>query len=235
MNITPIFYQPHTTALVMHEDDIPLELPYNEGIDRLASINVGCGSRPLEGWINSDVTDTKYNSKTFDAQEKWPYGDSVFKNVYASHMLEHLPDPLGFFEEANRCIHPEGSMLLRFPHPRHSHSLADLDHKRLVPEHLFFWLGMPGDDTNNPSHMGRPALWELKIIMHLYQDESLLNHWYINRRMRHFLTEHLWNVCVEMAVWLKPIKTVRASDPGLQKPRNQEIDEYSLCEEYDDI
>ena len=194
-----------THVFVMPLEEVPNTIPFAKDIEHLDALNVGCGYSPFEGWINADVQQTEYCNAVFNAQKKWPYEDHFFKVIVANHVIEHLDDLNMFFNEAHRCLHPLGSMVLRFPHPRHTHSMGDPDHRRVIPEHYFYWLGMKGDQCGGPHHKNKSPTWSMRLLVHGYDKKSFLHKWYMTSKMRHLAVEHLWNICIDMAVWLKPV------------------------------
>lgn len=48
-----------------------------------------------------------------------------FDYICASHVLEHMPDPRGFFLRMNRMLNPGGKLLLRFPNGAYFPAVAD--------------------------------------------------------------------------------------------------------------
>jgi len=44
-----------------------------------------------------------------------PFVDRCFEEVYASHLIEHLSDPMKFFRESYRVLHDAGQLLLWLP------------------------------------------------------------------------------------------------------------------------
>jgi SAM-dependent methyltransferase len=93
-------------------------------------LHLGCGLTRHEGWINCDYIDTEYADCVFDAQQRWPFEENSVHEIYASHMLEHLKDHDTFFNEAWRVLHPNGSLMLRFPHGHHRSAWWDVEHVR---------------------------------------------------------------------------------------------------------
>jgi predicted SAM-dependent methyltransferase len=80
-----------------------------------ARINVGCGSRPLAGWINVDVQSLPGVDRVLDVRHGLPFRDAAA--VYAEHFLEHLsfPEALDFLRAANAALAPGGRLRLSTP------------------------------------------------------------------------------------------------------------------------
>jgi predicted SAM-dependent methyltransferase len=93
-------------------------------------LNLGCGSRPLEGYINIDQDDlaamrARYPTRTFDDSltiETYdifnlPYPDNSVDEVRAESMLEHLSfvEEGKFFHEVRRVLKSGGIVNISVP------------------------------------------------------------------------------------------------------------------------
>lgn len=182
--------------------------PCSQKIQQLPRLNVGCGTRPEPNFVNSDLYEAPGVDVVFDCQGKWPFPDNRFSGIYASHVVEHLDKPQEFFNEAWRVLHAEGSLLVRVPHSRYdAHAWADFTHKRPIPVESFYILGPKiMETTYNLQHKAdRIGAWETKIV---YQ--VLISPWmrrWLPKSVVYWAIEHLNNICSELIVWMKPIKT----------------------------
>lgn len=95
-----------------------------------ARLHLGCGLHRLEGWTNADLCPTPATDVVFDSQEPWPLPPDSLAVVLASHMLEHLPRPLAFFQHAWEALEDHGLLFLRLPYGGHRSAMGDLDHQR---------------------------------------------------------------------------------------------------------
>lgn len=100
-------------------------------------LNLGCGSKILEGYINVDKFDY-YPVDVVHDLEKFPYPfetDSV-DYILLSHVLEHVgqnPDVfIGIVRELFRICKPNSKIRIIVPHPRHDDFLADPTHVRPI-------------------------------------------------------------------------------------------------------
>ena len=90
-------------------------------------MNIGCGGRPLTGYINVDFDDLDTLKRRYPNQEfpedirvvnydifNLPYPDASVAEVRADSLIEHLsfPEEPRFFNEVNRVLRPGG--LFRF-------------------------------------------------------------------------------------------------------------------------
>lgn len=100
-------------------------------------LNLGCGSKKIDGWVNVD----KYKSEAVDKRvdlEKfpWPWKDNSVTEVLLNHVLEHLGQNtssyLGIIKELWRVCQHDAKIHIAVPHPRHDHFLWDPTHVRAI-------------------------------------------------------------------------------------------------------
>jgi len=79
-------------------------------------LNIGCGGKKLNGYIDTDVVETPFTDEVFSAT-KIPYKDNTVASVYCEHVIEHLnhEDSLKSIKEINRILIPGGELLLYIP------------------------------------------------------------------------------------------------------------------------
>ena len=80
-------------------------------------LQLGCGTRLLDGWLNSDFSPRSPASMRVDATEPLPFEDSTFAYVYSEHMIEHIrrPDAQRLLSEINRVLRPGGRVRISTP------------------------------------------------------------------------------------------------------------------------
>ncbi|MBI2654841.1 class I SAM-dependent methyltransferase [Candidatus Woesearchaeota archaeon] len=85
-------------------------------------LNLGCGNDYKEGWVNlenkGEYIDRKYKADKFHDLNKYPYPfkSNEFDLILASHLVEHLEDPLRFFKECRRILSANGELTVVVPH-----------------------------------------------------------------------------------------------------------------------
>lgn len=81
-------------------------------------INLGCGTRYIDGWINIDWS-TKYKvDYSLDiGNAKIPIDDSSADEVISSHLIEHLTrlEGLHHLKEIYRVLSPGGVLIISWP------------------------------------------------------------------------------------------------------------------------
>jgi len=80
-------------------------------------LHLGCGTRLLKGWLNSDFSPRSADSIRIDATQPLPFDDSTFDYVYSEHMIEHLrrPDAERLLGEINRVLRAGGRVRISTP------------------------------------------------------------------------------------------------------------------------
>jgi SAM-dependent methyltransferase len=84
--------------------------------DATLRLNLGAGSRPLEGFVNIDVRKRARVDVVADATDL-PFADGTAVEVQASSLLEHFRDPYSVLDEAHRVLAPGGRFVVRVPSP----------------------------------------------------------------------------------------------------------------------
>lgn len=80
-------------------------------------LHIGCGTRLLEGWLNTDWTPRTVESARLDIRRPFPFPDGAFRYVYAEHVVEHveLGDARRMCAEIHRVLQPGGVVRLATP------------------------------------------------------------------------------------------------------------------------
>lgn len=108
-------------------------------------LNLGCGHRRLDGWVNVDHSPALAPDMVVDLETlPWPWPDDSAEEVLLSHVLEHLgPTPADFLAimtELWRVCRPGARVTVVVPHPRHDSYLNDPTHVRpITPEGLLLF------------------------------------------------------------------------------------------------
>jgi SAM-dependent methyltransferase len=80
-------------------------------------LNLGCGPRPLEGFVNVDLLETPGVDVVADVGGELPFRDGEVELIYASHVLEHLATarvPI-VLREWRRVLRDGGQLLVAVP------------------------------------------------------------------------------------------------------------------------
>lgn len=128
-------------------------------------LHIGCGTQRLPDFVNCDMYPGEPVDEVFNACDKWPFQDDAAELVYASHVLEHLPDPRAFFRECWRVLRDGGQVVLRVPYGSHRSAWWDLEHIRPWHAETFCFL-QPGYGAaiGNPQHNEWTATFKVDVV-----------------------------------------------------------------------
>jgi len=113
-------------------------------------LNIGCGGKPSEGWVNVDHhplpgVDVIHDLDVFP----WPFENETASQILASHVFEHVTRPIDFVLECWRVLVPGGVLTVVCPHWTSENAFTDPTHVRFVTDRTFdYWC--EGSDLNGP-------------------------------------------------------------------------------------
>lgn len=101
----------------------------------MMKINLGCGRRYLEGWVNCDVVSTVKADRQFDLNRfPYPFDDGVANEILLDNVLEHLDDVIKVVEECHRILAVGGRLKIIVPYGKTDWALQDPTHKHFFTE-----------------------------------------------------------------------------------------------------
>lgn len=96
---------------------------------RMNKLNIGCGQRKKNGFINVDNDPRMEPEILHDLNTlPYPFPENYFDHIEADHVLEHLAHPIDVMKELHRILKPEGTLEIRVPH--FSRAFTHPDHWR---------------------------------------------------------------------------------------------------------
>ena len=100
-------------------------------------LNLGCGSKILDGYINVDKFDYYKPDIVHDLETfPYPFENNSIDEILVSHVLEHIGQSpeifLKIIKEFYRICHHESLVKIFVPHPRHDNFLSDPTHVRPI-------------------------------------------------------------------------------------------------------
>jgi predicted SAM-dependent methyltransferase len=108
----------------------------------LKRLNLGCGPEIKKGFINYDIQ--PFADICGNCEQGLPFKDSVFDNVLASHILEHVHDLQALKKELLRVMEPGGELMVIVPEYLSPDAWGDDTHCRAFSNQSFFGDFWPG-------------------------------------------------------------------------------------------
>lgn len=94
-------------------------------------LNLGCGWKRLEGYINVDNSMLFAPDEVVDLNHIWPWPSNSIDEIVASHVIEHLRlSPVDVMQNLYRVLRPGGKAIITVPHPRSDDFLNDPTHRQ---------------------------------------------------------------------------------------------------------
>ena len=118
----------------------------------LLSLNLGCGPIILPDTVNVDIVPLPGVDLIADLDQPWPWAGETVARILASHLFEHIAEPVRFMAEAWRVLVDGGTLDLRVPYYRHVFAFTDPTHRRFCTELTFdYWIpGTPLHQAYGP-------------------------------------------------------------------------------------
>lgn len=105
------------------------------------NLNLGCGNKPLEGFINVDYYNTKYADIVFDLNKKFPFDSESVDLVFSDNVFEHIDDIFLLMNECNRVLKKGGYLIIKVPYFKSKHAFVDFTHKHFFTiQSLDYWI-----------------------------------------------------------------------------------------------
>lgn len=99
-------------------------------------LNVGCGTKIFNDYINIDIGIFKLDDGKIIEPEilcnldnGLPFEDNIVEYIYADNVIEHLKEPFYFMEECHRVLKEKGKVRIITPHFKCHSSYHCPDHK----------------------------------------------------------------------------------------------------------
>jgi SAM-dependent methyltransferase len=114
--------------------------------EKLKILDLGCGNRKRPGAIGIDVNPRADADVIHDLDScPYPFADSLFDEIYADNVLEHLQDVIKVMEELHRISKPGGLVKIIVPYFRAKWAFIDPTHRHFFTVDSFSYF--------DPSHI----------------------------------------------------------------------------------
>ncbi len=113
---------------------------------KLTKLNLGCGEKKMEGYINIDKRKEVNPDLQIDLEEAHlPYEESSIDEIYTSHLLEHITNFNPLIEEMYRVLKPNAKIFIFAPYGLSEGGIRDSTHIRWLAVGTFDYF-----DKSNP-------------------------------------------------------------------------------------
>lgn len=204
-----------------------LELNYDnnkqtdEFIKTTKKLNLGCGRNILNGWINLDLIPATGVDVIADLDDckktKLPFEDNSVDEFLASHVIEHIKNPLPLMQELHRIAKPGAKAIFKCPYGSSDDAFEDPTHVRQYFINSFVYFSQ---STYWRADYGYRGDWVVEKII-LSVDKTVG----INKSPNEILVEinKQRNIVKEMIAELIAVKPIRQPNKNLCNAPNIEI------------
>lgn len=180
----------------------------------LHKLNIGCGTSPMEGWVNLDMYEAPGVDIVFDletcAETKLPLPDNCVTEFKASHVLEHIQNILPMMEELHRVAANGALLIAAMPHVGSDGAWGDPTHKRGMSVFGMRYFGQP---TYKFADYGYRGDWNVdKVRYKIDRTRAGVDSDNPQRLLERVDIER--NIVREMVVHLRAVKPARARGEG---------------------
>ncbi|MCP2729301.1 class I SAM-dependent methyltransferase [Limnofasciculus baicalensis] len=176
-------------------------------------LNLGCGRNILTDWINVDVVPLEGVDVITDLddceQKKLPFADNEIDEFFASHVIEHLHNPLPFMEELHRIAKQNAKATFRVPYGSSDDAFEDPTHVRQYFLKSFGFFSQPFYFKADYGYRGDWLTEKIILLVdaHVHQGK--------NAEQIMFEINTFRNIVKEMIVELRAIKPIREAKAEL--------------------
>lgn len=98
----------------------------------MVSINIGCGTKTIPGYLGADLKLTPNCDVVLDVEApNLPFRDNSVDRIFTAHVLEHINKLQHVMEQFHRVLTPGGAIEIRVPHYSSVYSWSDPTHVRV--------------------------------------------------------------------------------------------------------
>lgn len=124
------------------------ESQYGNGV----KLNLGCGNRKMEGFINIDSKKSVKPNILWDLEKGLPKSikDDSVTGIYASNILEYIKNLTGLMEDIYKKCKNGAKIRILIPHYKSHHAFDDPTHVRFFTETTFQYFSKEHREKNLP-------------------------------------------------------------------------------------
>lgn len=159
-------------------------------------LNIGCGFSQIIGAVNVDAFEICHPDVVADLNQPLPFADDSFDHIQAWHVMEHLPNWWGCFQECIRVLRPGGTMEIRVPDESSKTAMTYRDHVFTFGPNSF--TGIDGGDRGSNAWAVSQGTLPVKMESYMqvpYKEYQWMVRWcpwllkFLARHLRDFIWE----------------------------------------------
>ena len=164
-------------------------------------INLGGGNERIPGFTNVDILPLPNVDIVCDLNGKLPLADNSIEEIYASHILEHLPNTVKIVEELYRICQPGATIKIKSPYFKSDGAFKDPTHVSFFTEQTFDYFDRGKILTGQLPDYCLKANLQLKKIAYIWS-----HRWIRFLPAKKFFLRHCWNIARTIYYELEVIK-----------------------------
>jgi SAM-dependent methyltransferase len=176
-------------------------------------LHLGCGRTIKAGWVNLDRVAGEGVDVVADldrcGEQPLPFADDRFRLFQATHVLEHLRDPLALMQELHRIAKPGARAVFHVPYGSSDDAWSDPTHVRPYFRESFQAFCQPYYWRADYGYRGD---WSVDVVELFVPRKAVEGKSAAEVR---YAVEHLRNVVAEMRVELTAVKPIRPPQQDL--------------------
>lgn len=140
-------------------------------------LNLGCGTDHHPDAVNVDIRSEVDPDEIQDLEEEnWPWKSEEFDAIIATHLLEHISNPVNFMDECWRILKPDGKLCLKVPYYQHKTAFEDPTHCNFFTEDSFRMF-----THSERSNSLTQRTWEITLQDFEYHPRTDFPYWHLKK------------------------------------------------------
>lgn len=184
-------------------------------------LHLGCGRTVLDGWVNLDFVEGPgvdvLTNLDDCAATPLPFADDTFDEIYASHLIEHIKNPLPMLQELHRVSANGAKAIFRCPHGANDDAFEDPTHFRQYFPKSFMYFSQPAYWRADYGYRGD---WQVEAVQLVVDGPKWRNS---PPQDLVFAVQHLRNTVLEIVATLRAVKPIREAKRDLLEVPTPEI------------
>lgn len=170
-------------------------------------LHLGCGRNIMANWVNLDFVEGPGIDVLANLDEcatnPLPFNDDMFDEVYASHLIEHIKNPLPMLQELHRVCVDGAKATFRCPHGSNDDAFEDPTHYRQYFANSFIYFSQPAYWRADYGYRGD---WQPETVQLVVEGSKWRQ---ATPQDLIFAVENFRNVVIELVVTMRAIKPIR--------------------------